>query len=400
MGAGMRIVISGETGAGKTTLVRAMTNVLSVDTRIVVIEDTRELNLGADPRAGQQRPRVGDAGGQHRGRRRDRPARAGPPRAAVQPQVADRRRGPRRRRGPGDVAGDAARPSERVDGPPPLGAVGVEEAGPVRRPGLRGRRVPDRRPADLRRRRLLRPPRSRPARAAASSPRSARSPGGTAPRCSSTGSSSPAPTAGRCPSPTSPTCAARSCATTASRTTCCSTPPGGGRREPVAAARRAARGRGRPRRVPRRRRLARPARPSPPDRAAATAPELRPRRHAGRPGLRSVVVLAGWWTGLAGRHGRVRAARLDGPVVRRAAGPAAPPARPVRGHRRLVRDAPRPARVQRRPARGHRQVGPGRPGRDPRRGQRPVRQVPARRPVRRRSPASPTRWTTPSPTPS
>jgi Flp pilus assembly CpaF family ATPase len=48
--AGMRIVISGETGAGKTTLVRAMTNVLPVDTRIVVIEDTRELNLGADPR--------------------------------------------------------------------------------------------------------------------------------------------------------------------------------------------------------------------------------------------------------------------------------------------------------------------------------------------------------------
>lgn len=50
MPAGMRTVISGETGAGKTTLVRAMTEVLPVDTRIVVIEDTRELNLGADPR--------------------------------------------------------------------------------------------------------------------------------------------------------------------------------------------------------------------------------------------------------------------------------------------------------------------------------------------------------------
>ena len=50
MGAGMRIVVSGETGAGKTTLVRALTNVLPVDTRIVIIEDTRELNLGADPR--------------------------------------------------------------------------------------------------------------------------------------------------------------------------------------------------------------------------------------------------------------------------------------------------------------------------------------------------------------
>ncbi len=50
MGAGMRMVISGETGAGKTTLVRAMTNVLPSGTRIVVIEDTRELNIGADPR--------------------------------------------------------------------------------------------------------------------------------------------------------------------------------------------------------------------------------------------------------------------------------------------------------------------------------------------------------------
>ena len=53
MGARMRVVVTGETGAGKTTLVRAMTNVLPPDTRIVVIEDTRELDLGADPeRAG------------------------------------------------------------------------------------------------------------------------------------------------------------------------------------------------------------------------------------------------------------------------------------------------------------------------------------------------------------
>jgi pilus assembly protein CpaF len=49
MPAGMRIVVSGETGAGKTTLVRAMTHELPADTRIVVVEDTRELNLGADP---------------------------------------------------------------------------------------------------------------------------------------------------------------------------------------------------------------------------------------------------------------------------------------------------------------------------------------------------------------
>ena len=50
MVAGMRVVVSGETGAGKTTLLRAMTNELPLDTRVVVIEDTRELNLAADPR--------------------------------------------------------------------------------------------------------------------------------------------------------------------------------------------------------------------------------------------------------------------------------------------------------------------------------------------------------------
>jgi pilus assembly protein CpaF len=47
--AGMRIVISGETGAGKTTLLRACLSTLPTDTRIAVIEDTRELNLADDP---------------------------------------------------------------------------------------------------------------------------------------------------------------------------------------------------------------------------------------------------------------------------------------------------------------------------------------------------------------
>ena len=49
MRAGMRLVVSGETGAGKTTLLRAMTNELPPDTRIVIIEDTRELNLARRP---------------------------------------------------------------------------------------------------------------------------------------------------------------------------------------------------------------------------------------------------------------------------------------------------------------------------------------------------------------
>ena len=208
MAAGMRIVVSGETGAGKTTLVRAMTNELPADTRIVVIEDTRELNLGADPARAELGARVGDPRGEHRGRRRDQPARARPPRPALQPGLADRRRGPRRRRRPGDAARHAARPPEPLDRAPPLGAVGVEEARPVRRPGPRGGRVLDRRPADLRRRRLLRPPRPRP-------PGSAGRRRGLRgrrlerrPRCSSTGSSSPVPTAAACPRRTCPTSAA------------------------------------------------------------------------------------------------------------------------------------------------------------------------------------------------
>ena len=69
MRADMRVIVSGETGAGKTTLVRAMTNVLAADTRIVVIEDTRELDLGADPSPRRIGAGVGDPGGQHRGRR-------------------------------------------------------------------------------------------------------------------------------------------------------------------------------------------------------------------------------------------------------------------------------------------------------------------------------------------
>ena len=162
MGAGMRLVVSGETGAGKTTLVRALTNELPVDTRVVIIEDTRELNLGADPRRADAVLEWETREANIEGVGLDRPARAGPPRAALQPRVVDRRGGPRRRRRTRDVAGDAARPPEPVDRPPPLGAVGLEEAGPVRRPGLRGGRVPDRRPPDLRCRRLLRAPRRRP----------------------------------------------------------------------------------------------------------------------------------------------------------------------------------------------------------------------------------------------
>jgi Flp pilus assembly CpaF family ATPase len=52
MRARMRIVVSGETGAGKSTFTRALIHELPIDTRMVVIEDTRELNIGDDPRRG------------------------------------------------------------------------------------------------------------------------------------------------------------------------------------------------------------------------------------------------------------------------------------------------------------------------------------------------------------
>jgi Flp pilus assembly CpaF family ATPase len=48
MRARMRIVVSGETGAGKSTLTRALIHELPVTTRMVVIEDTRELNIADD----------------------------------------------------------------------------------------------------------------------------------------------------------------------------------------------------------------------------------------------------------------------------------------------------------------------------------------------------------------
>jgi Flp pilus assembly CpaF family ATPase len=48
MRARMRIVVSGETGAGKSTLTRAFIHELPATTRMVVIEDTRELNIADD----------------------------------------------------------------------------------------------------------------------------------------------------------------------------------------------------------------------------------------------------------------------------------------------------------------------------------------------------------------
>jgi len=131
----MRVVVSGETGAGKTTLVRAMTNVLPATTRIVVIEDTHELNLGNDPRRRGAVLEWETREANIEGVGEITPARAGAPRVEVQPGVADRRGGSRWRRRTGDVAGDAARSSQRVDRASSLGVIGLEEARPVRGAG-------------------------------------------------------------------------------------------------------------------------------------------------------------------------------------------------------------------------------------------------------------------------
>ena len=45
----MRIVFVGATGAGKTTMLRACVNDTATDTRYVVIEDTKELDIGKNP---------------------------------------------------------------------------------------------------------------------------------------------------------------------------------------------------------------------------------------------------------------------------------------------------------------------------------------------------------------
>ncbi len=162
MPARMRVVVSGETGAGKTTLVRAMTNELPPETRIVVIEDTRELNLGVDPaRANavlewETREANVEGVGEISQRELVRHALRFNPDWLIVGEVRD---------------GDAAREMllAMQHGHPSLSTVhhhsallGVEEARPVRRPGARSGRVLDRSSVDLRRRRLLRPPRPRP----------------------------------------------------------------------------------------------------------------------------------------------------------------------------------------------------------------------------------------------
>ena len=249
----------------------------AADTRIVVIEDTRELNLAADPaRANsvlewETREANIEGVGEISQRELVRHALRFNPDWLIVGEVRD---------------GDAAREMllAMQHGHPRLSTVhhhsalvGVEEARPVRRPGARGGRLLDRRPADLRRRRLLRPPRPRPPgstgrRRGLRGRRLERLRGPAQPDLRRRARRPRPPPGPPVRHPSQP--AARR---TASRITCCSTRPDGGRHERVAARRRTARSRRRDRRARRRRRLAGAARPSSP---RPTRPGSRPRRSA------------------------------------------------------------------------------------------------------------------------
>ena len=253
----MRVVVSGETGAGKTTL-----------------------RAGDDERAAARHPDRRDRG-HPRAQPRRRPARAPTRCSSGRPA---RRTSRASARSPsasssatpcastrdwlivGEVRdGDAAREMllAMQHGHPSLSTVHHHSALSAWKKlaqyvaqGSRGGRVLDRRPADLRRRRLLRPPRPRPPGSAGRhrdlrGRRLERRRGPAQPHLRRRSRRPrPAPAAPVRPAPQP------SCATPASRTTSCSTRPGGGRRDASPLVGGAARRRLRRRRLRRRRRLA------------------------------------------------------------------------------------------------------------------------------------------------
>ena len=70
MRARLNILVAGGMGRGKTTLMRALLHECPPDERIIVLEQERELQLGARPPPPRPRARDGRAARQHGGPRR------------------------------------------------------------------------------------------------------------------------------------------------------------------------------------------------------------------------------------------------------------------------------------------------------------------------------------------
>ena len=373
MVAGMRVVVSGETGAGKTTLLRAMTNELPPETRMVVIEDTRELNLAADPRrAGsvlewETREANIEGVGEIAQRELVRHALRFNPRWLIVGEVRD---------------GDAAREMllAMQHGHPSLSTVHhhsalsawkklaqyVAQGSEAVEFSIAALLISD--AVDF----FVHLGRDRQGRRAVTEICEVAGWNGTEVQLNRVyvpGSDGRGCRSRTCPMPGG--------AKLPRRRLRRPPPPRSWRVVHDRIARRPPRCRLRHRRVRHPRRLARAARPTSP----CPTPEETERGSAARPGQpgagrRGAHLLVDHRLG--GRRRRRRRPRLADTVPARVACQPAAPARPLRGDGHLGGDAARPARVQRRPARGDRQVGSRRPTGHPRRGARPVRTGPAR----------------------